>query len=155
MAYQGKITEYEFIQLVNNCNDRGGHSWGSYFKNTKTQNELLLKGLGHIPIKYLLSLYKDFDLCLTMSRLSTTYKIDLEHSQPFLLDGRYIIHNGVVKSYNGSELDSLKVFDAIENNEDIGAVIWIENNTLLYHEDLIKLYKKNSKNSTLISSKKI
>ena len=49
----------------------------------------------------------------------------------------------------------VKVFDAIKNNEDIGAVIWIENNKLFYHEDLIKLYKTRSKNSLLISSKKL
>lgn len=153
MAYKGVPAEKELLTLVDNCNDRGGHSWGCYFKNSKNQLDLLIKGSGFMPFDILKSIYLNFDLCIGISRLSTTYITSLEHSQPFNVAGKYAVHNGVVMSYKGKGLDSLEVFNAIEQGEEIGALIWIENDQIKYHEDLIKIYKHTNK--VLISSKKL
>lgn len=155
MAYSGKISKNQLSLLIDNCNDRGGHSWGCYFKDSKTDDELLLKGTGFINYHLIESVYSNFDLCLGISRLSTTYKINLEHSQPFFINNRYAVHNGVVNGYTGNGLDSLEVFKAIGDSKNVGAVIWIENDKIIYHEDLIKLHKKETPKILLLSSKKI
>lgn len=152
MGYKGRPTLLQMTTMVNSCNDRGGHSWGFFFRG---KEDLILKGTGLMDRNLILSIFQRYPLGIGISRLSTSYDTSLMESQPILLQDKVLVHNGVVEGFEGEGLDTYEVFNAINKGKKVGAVLWIDKNHLKVHTDLIPLYHRSSKRYKVYSSKPI